>query len=634
MVEPMVDELGLFAKGTHSRPWQLLGAHPTLLGGQDGVRFRVWAPNARGVTVVGDFCAWDEKRLPMTLIPGTGIWERFVPDAVPGQLYQFAVSGADARTRRKADPYGRAMQTPPGLASRIVTDEAWAWTDQAWLAARATEDPHRRPMRTYEVHLGSWRRSAGGELLTYRQLAPLLAEHCLRFGFTHLELLPIAEHPFGGSWGYQVSGYYAPTSRFGTPDDLRFMVDHLHAAGIGVILDWVPAHFPRDEHALSSFDGTPLYEHPDPQRGEHPDWGTLVFDFGRPQVRNFLVGNACYWLEEFHFDGLRVDAVASMLYLDYSRKAGEWTPNRLGGNENLEAIGFIRELNQRVHRSAPGAICIAEESTAFPGVTRPAADGGLGFDLKWDLGWMHDTLAYFRRTPGQRWRDRGHLTFRSVYLASERWVLPLSHDEVVHLKRSLLGKMPGQSAQQFASLRSLLANQVGQVGKKLLFMGTELAPAGEWNHDLPLDWEAAAADPLRAGIAALVEDLGALYLSSPALWEGDPDAEGFGWIDAKRSTDPSVVAWLRRAGGTRQPAQLMVVVQNGAASARHGYRLGLPSGGTWEELLNTDSTRYGGTQAERHRPVAAESIPWGGQPFSVEVSIPALGTIFLGPSTP
>ena len=629
----MVDELSLFAEGSHPRPWQLLGAHPSVLAGQSGVQFRVWAPNARAVSVIGDWCEWDDARLPMTPIAETGVWERFVAGAEPGQLYQFAVHGADGRIRHKADPYGRSMQLPPDTASRIVAEPTWAWTDQAWLRARAAKDPQRLPMRIYEVHLGSWRRGADGEGLTYRQLAPLLAEHCLRYGFTHLELLPIGEHPFGGSWGYQVAGYYAPTARFGTPDDLRAMVDELHAAGIGIILDWVPAHFPRDEHALARFDGTPLYEHPDPQRGEHPDWGTLIFDFGRPQVRNFLVGNARYWLEEFHFDGLRVDAVASMLYLDYSRKAGQWTPNRLGGNENLEAIEFTRELTQQVHRSIPGAICMAEESTAFPGVTRPVVEGGLGFDFKWDLGWMHDTLTYFRRTPGQRWRDRTHLTFRGVYLASEGWVLPLSHDEVVHLKRSLLEKMPGDPSQQFASLRSLLANQVGQVGKKLLFMGTELAPAGEWDHDTPLAWEAAAADPLRAGIAALVADLGALYLSSPALWAGDPDAEGFDWIDAERSTDPSVVAWLRRGALPKEPAQLMVMVQNGASAVRRGYRLGLPQAGAWEEVLNTDSLRYGGVDVGQGGPVHAEPIPWGGQPASAEITLPALGTLFLRPAT-
>ncbi len=628
----MVDELSLFAEGSHPRPWQLLGAHPSVLAGHDGVQFRVWAPNARALSVIGDFCEWDDARLPMTPITETGVWERFVAGAEPDQLYQFAVHGADGRIRRKADPYGRSMQLPPGTASRIVAEPAWAWTDQTWLRARTAQDPQRRPMRIYEVHLGSWGRGANGGPLTYRQLAPLLAEHCLRYGFTHLELLPIAEHPFGGSWGYQVAGYYAPTARFGSPDDLRAMIDQLHAAGIGVILDWVPAHFPRDEHALAHFDGTPLYEHPDPQRGKHPDWGTLIFNFGRPQVRNFLVGNARYWLEEFHFDGLRVDAVASMLYLDYSRKAGQWTPNRLGGNENLEAIAFIRELNEQVHRSVPGAICIAEESTAFPGVTRPVADAGLGFDFKWDLGWMHDTLAYFRRTPGQRWRDRGHLTFRSVYLASERWVLPLSHDEVVHLKRSLLGKMPGDTAQQFASLRSLLANQVGQVGKKLLFMGTELAPAGEWDHDAPLAWEAAAADPLRAGIAALVADLGALYLSSPALWAGDPDDEGFCWIDAERTTDPSVVAWLRRGALPKEPAQLMVVVANGASVVRRGYRLGLPLAGAWEEVLNTDSARYGGADVGNGALLHADPIPWGGQPASAEITIPPLGTLLLRPA--
>ena len=629
----MIDELALFAAGSHPRPWQLFGAHPAVVASQSGVWFRIWAPNARAVSVIGDFCDWNDARLPMNPVAETGIWERFVVGAEVGQLYQFAVHGADGRIRHKADPYGRSMQLPPGTASRIVGVPASAWTDQAWLRTRAAGDPQRLPMRVYEVHLGSWRRGPNGEQLTYRQLAPMLAEHCLRYGFTHLELLPIAEHPFGGSWGYQVAGYYAPTARYGTPDDLRAMVDQLHGAGIGVLLDWVPAHFPRDEHALARFDGTPLYEHPDPQRGEHPDWGTLIFNFGRPQVRNFLVGNARYWLEEFHFDGLRVDAVASILYLDYSRTAGEWTPNRLGGNENLEAIEFIRELTDQVHHSVPGAVCIAEESTAFPGVSRPVAEGGLGFDFKWDMGWMHDTLAYFGHAPGQRWRDRGHLTFRGVYLTSERWIVPLSHDEVVHVKGSLLGKMPGDVAQQFAGLRSLLANQIGQVGKKLLFMGTELAPAGEWDHDTPLVWEAAAGDPLRAGLATLVADLGALYLSCPALWAGDPDPDGFRWIDIEQTTDASVVAWLRRGALPHGPEELMVVVQNGASAMRRGHRLGLPGGGDWEEALNTESARYGGTGVGNGDLIQAEPIPWGGQPFSAEITIPPLGTLFLRPAT-
>ncbi len=625
-------DLRLLADGSHPRPWQMLGAHPRQVAGSGGVAFAVWAPNAQNVSVAGEFCGWLDEALPMTLIGDAGIWQRFVPGALVGQRYRFVVRGADGQVRQKADPYGRSMDVPPQTASRVVEASAYPWSDAAWLAERSSRDPQRSPMRIYEVHLGSWRRGPQGELLTYAELGPLLAEHCRSHGFTHVELLPIAEHPFVGSWGYQVSGYYAPSARLGTPDQLRSMVDRLHRSGIGVILDWVPAHFPRDEHALALFDGTPLYEHSDPLRGEHPDWGTLIFDFGRPQVRNFLVGNARYWLEEFHVDGLRVDAVASMLYLDYSRKAGAWTPNVLGGNHNLEAIAFLREVNERCHDGLPGVVTIAEESTAFAGVSRPTAEGGLGFDFKWDLGWMHDTLGYYVGRPDRRSRHRRDVTFRGFYLDAERWILPLSHDEVVHLKRSLLGKMPGDRAQQFASLRSLLANQIGQPGKKLLFMGTELAPDGEWNHDLPLPWQEGAGDPLRIGLARLLDDLGALYRSSPALWAGDPDPSGFAWIDGDGATDASVLAWLRRGSLTPAPAELMVVVQNGASTARRDYRLGLPLPGPWEEALNTESDRYGGTTARNGSILMAEAQPSGGQPASAVLTLPPLGTLFFRPA--
>ncbi len=485
-VEPSDDDLRQLAAGTHPRPWSVLGAHVTGPAGLDGTRFAVWAPNARSVSLApGDDRA---SRVPMRRLGDSGVWACFAPSLGAGERYRYAVIGSDGRATLRADPMARWTELRPGTASRVAGPVSHAWGDADWLAARRSTDLHRAPMRIYEVHLGSWRRRADGGWLSYREIGPLLTEHCRRLGFTHVELMPIAEHPFDGSWGYQVTAYYAPTSRHGSPDDLRSMIDELHRAGIGVILDWVPAHFPRDEHALGRFDGTALYEHPDPMRGAHPDWGTLIFDFGRPVVRNFLIGNALFWLEEFHVDALRVDAVASMLYLDYSRRPGQWRPNALGGRENLEAIAFIRELNDRVHEAFPDVITVAEESTAFDGVSRPTADGGLGFDLKWDMGWMHDTLDYFARRPEWRGTHRHRITFRGVYLRSERWVLPLSHDEVVHLKRSLLGRMPGTPAQRFASLRSLLANQVGQPGKKLLFMGTELAPAGEWNHDLELPW--------------------------------------------------------------------------------------------------------------------------------------------------
>jgi 1,4-alpha-glucan branching enzyme len=614
------------------RPWEHLGAHLRHQAGRDGVRFSLWAPNASAVSVTGEFCNWHDDALAMTMHTESGVWERFVPDVTAGQRYRYVVRGADGRTRHKADPYGRAMDRPPGTASRVVPPSTHRWADGEWMARRRLLDLQRAAMRIYEVHLGSWRRGSRGRMLTYAELGPLLAEHCASYGFTHLELLPIAEHPYYGSWGYQVSGFHAPSARYGTPDQLRAMVDVLHRAGIGVILDWVPAHFARDEHGLARFDGTYLYEDPDPLRREHPDWGTLVFDFGREAVREFLIANARYWLEEFHVDGLRVDAVASMLYLDYSRRKGRWRPNVHGGNHNLEAIAFLRELNERVREGLPGVITVAEESTDFTGVSAAVADGGLGFDFKWDLGWMHDTLVYFRHRPDQRWRHRREITFRGFYLDAERWVLPLSHDEVVHEKRPLLGKMPGTRAQQFASLRSLLANQLGQPGKKLLFMGSELAPAREWDHDGALPWREAAGDAARAAYGRLFADLATVYRGSPALWAGDPDPGGFEWIDGEGATDASVVAWLRRGAPPGEPEELVVVVQNGASTARRGYRLGLPRAGTWDEVLNTDSEHYGGTNVGNGGAVVAGTDPWGGQPASAVVTLPPLGVLFLKPA--
>jgi 1,4-alpha-glucan branching enzyme len=596
------------------------------------VAFSVWAPNARRVGVTGAFCNWHDDAVDMTMNSGTGIWEGFVPGVKAGDRYRYVVRGADGRTRHKSDPYGQSMDVPPGSATHVPAPSAHAWSDAAWLAQRPLRDLQHAPMRIYEVHLGSWRRGPRGRFLTYAEIGPLLAEHCIRHGFTHIELLPLAEHPFYASWGYQVTAFHAPTARYGTPDQLRGMVDLLHRSGIGVILDWVPAHFARDGYGLMRFDGTHLYEDPDPQRREHPDWGTLVFNFGRPEVREFLIGNARYWLEEFHVDGLRVDAVASMLYLDYSRKRGQWTPNALGGNHNLEAIDFLRELNTRCREWYPGVITVAEESTDFKDVSRPVADGGLGFDFKWDLGWMHDTLVYFRKRPDQRWRHRREITFRGFYLDAERWILPLSHDEVVHEKRSLLLKMPGTRRQKFAGLRSLLANQVGQPGKKLLFMGSELAPADEWNHDRALPWKEAERDPARAAYARFLADLAAVYHSSPSLWSRDSDPEGFAWIDGEGTTDASVVAWLRRGGLPDVAEELTVVVQNGASTARRRYRLGLPAAGRWEEVLNTDLERYGGTDVQNRGPIQAEARPWGGQPASVVVTVPPLGVLFLRPA--
>ncbi len=615
-----------------ARPWEVLGAHLRTVRGTDGVAFSVWAPNARGVSVTGAFCNWYPAGVAMTLRPRTGVWDGFVPGIGAGERYRYVVIGADGRTRHKSDPYGQSMDAPPGSATHVPALSAHRWSDADWLAQRGVKDLQRSAMRIYEVHLGSWRRGPRGRFLTYAELGPLLAEHCVRHGFTHVELLPLAEHPFYGSWGYQVTGFHAPSARYGTPDELRGMVDLLHRSGIGVILDWVPAHFARDGYGLARFDGTFLYEDPHPQRREHPDWGTIVFDFGRAEVRDFLIGNARYWLEEFHVDGLRVDAVASMLYLDYSRKRGQWTPNRFGGNHNLEAISFLQELNTRVRDGLAGVITIAEESTDFKGVSHPVADGGLGFDFKWDLGWMHDTLVYFRKRPDQRWRHRREITFRGFYLDAERWILPLSHDEVVHLKKSLLGKQRGTTpAQQFAGLRSLLANQVGQPGKKLLFMGSELAPAGEWNHDRTLPWKEAEQDPARAAYARYLADLAALYLASPPLWARDADPSGFAWIDGEGTTDASVVAWLRRGGLPGEAEEVMVVVQNGASTARRRYRLGLPSPGSWDVALDTDAADYGGTGADQ-RSVRAEGTPWGGQPASAVLNLPALSVLFLRPS--
>ncbi|HEV8252708.1 MAG TPA: 1,4-alpha-glucan branching protein GlgB [Candidatus Limnocylindria bacterium] len=614
-----------------ARPWEVLGAHLRRVGGTDGVAFSVWAPNAHRVSVTGAFCNWHPDAVPMTM-RDDGIWEGFVPGVTAGERYRYVVGGADGRTRHKSDPYGQSMDLPPGSASHVPAPSTHAWSDDDWLAQRPLRDLHRSPMRIYEVHLGSWRRGPRGRFLTYAEIGPRLADHCARHGFTHVELLPLAEHPFYASWGYQVTAFHAPTARYGTPDQLRGMVDLLHRSRIGVILDWVPAHFASDGYGLVRFDGTHLYEDPDPQRRDHPEWGSLVFNFGRAEVREFLIGNARYWLEEFHADGLRVDAVASMLYLDYARRRGQWTPNIHGGNHNLEAIAFLRELNTRCRIGLPGVITVAEESTDFDGVSRPVAEGGLGFDLKWDLGWMHDTLVYFHKRPDRRRLHRREITFRGFYLDNERWILPLSHDEVVHGKGTLLGKMPGRGRQQFASLRSLVANQLGQPGKKLLFMGTELAPEREWDHDRELLWREAEADAARLGFARLLDDLAALYHASPSLWAGDGDPGGFSWIDGEGTTDPSVVAWVRRGALPEMPEEVTVVVQNGAATARHGYRLGLPVSGPWDEVLNTDSEHYGGTNVGNGGAVLAEPRPWGGHPASALVTLPPRGTLFLRPS--
>jgi 1,4-alpha-glucan branching enzyme len=508
-------DLHLFNEGTHRRLWDCLGAHFETVEGVTGVAFTVWAPSARRVSVIGDFCYWDGRLLPMRQMGSSGIFELFVPGIGPGELYKYEIKTHEGALRVKTDPFAFAMEVPPSTASRVTTS-TFQWNDESWMSRRADRDPTREPFAVYEVHLGSWARvpEEDNRPLTYREIAPRLVAHARRLGFTHLEFLPVAEHPFAGSWGYQVSGYYAPTARYGAPDDFRYLVDYCHQHDLGVILDWVPAHFPKDDFALRRFDGTALYEHEDPRLGEHPDWGTLIFNYGRREVRNFLVANALYWLEEFHIDALRVDAVASMLYLDYSREHGEWLPNRYGGRENLDAIDFLRQLNETVHQEIPGAFTIAEESTAWPGVTNAPAEGGLGFGFKWNMGWMHDTLEYMKKDAVHRKYHHDQLTFAMLYEHTERFVMPLSHDEVVHGKGSLLQKMPGDQWQKFANLRLLFTYQYTRPGKQLLFMGTELAPDREWHHDRSLDWHLAD-DPLRAGLLRFFEDLGGLYGETP-----------------------------------------------------------------------------------------------------------------------
>jgi 1,4-alpha-glucan branching enzyme len=617
-------DLHLFGEGRHRELWRVLGANPREVDGVAGTAFAVWAPNARRVSLVGPFCGWDGRLFPMRSLGKSGVFELFVPGLGPGELYKYELKTREGALRLKADPLGAWMETPPATASRVYRARH-VFRDDAWMAQRP-RDLSRQPLSIYEVHLGSWARvpEEGDRPLGYREIAPRLAAHAKRLGFTHLELLPLAEHAFYGSWGYQVTGFYAPSARYGTPDDLRYFVDTCHQAGLGVILDWVPAHFPKDDFALRRFDGTALYEHDDPRRGEHPDWGTLIFNYGRNEVRNFLIANALYWLREFHIDGLRVDAVASMLYLDYSREAGDWIPNREGGRENLEAIDFLREMNGVVMAEVPGAFTLAEESTAWPGVTRPANEGGLGFSFKWNMGWMHDTLRYFERPPVHRSYHQGELSFAMMYEYSERFVNPLSHDEVVHGKRPLLGKMPGDEWQRFANLRALLGYQFTRPGKPLLFMGTELAPDREWNHDRSLDWHLAS-QPLRAGLDRFLEALGRLYRETPCLWRCDPDPEGFAWVDCNDAAH-SVYSYLRREG-----ADHVLVVLNLTPEPRHGYRVGVPSAVRYRECFSSDAAAFGGSGVETAAWADAEATPWQGQPCSLRLTLPPLGMLVLAP---
>ncbi len=610
-------DLHLAGEGRHERLYERLGAHVS----DEGVRFAVWAPNARAVSVAGDWNFWSVGSDPLVPAASSGIWEGIVPGAAEGSRYKFAVAGADGITRLKADPYGAYAEVPPATAS-IVFRSRHPWSDGEWIERRCATDPLAAPLSIYEVHAGSWRQG-----LSWRGLAEELVPYVVELGFTHVELMPVMQHPYPPSWGYQVSGYYAPQSTFGDPDDFRFLVQELHRNGIGVILDWVPAHFPRDDWALARFDGTALYEHEDPRRGAHPDWGTLIFNLSRHEVRNFLLANALYWVREFHADGLRVDAVASMLYLDYSREPGEWAPNVQGGRENLEAVAFLKELNAVLHDRVPGVMVIAEESTAWPGVSRPTDGGGLGFTFKWNMGWMHDTLAYLEHEPVHRRFHHDELTFSLVYAWDENFVLPLSHDEVVHGKGSLLRKMPGDEWQAFATLRALYGYMWAHPGKQLLFMGGEIAQGSEWSEGESLHWYVLDY-PLHAGVKALVRDVNAAYRAQPALWEVDFRPEGFRWL-ASDMRDENVVAFARLSAAG---AHTLVCVANFSPVVREGWRLPLPQGGRWQEVLNTDSRFYAGSDVGNGLGVSAEATPLHGQPFSAPVTLPPLATVWLVPA--
>jgi 1,4-alpha-glucan branching enzyme len=615
-------DLHLAGEGRHEELYRRLGAHVL----EGGVNFAVWAPNAQAVSVVGDFNGWDATATPLRSLGESGIWEAFVEEAAHGDCYKFALVTREGSVVERADPYAFAAEEPPKNASVVFRSE-YEWGDDDWLERRHASDPLRAPMSVYEVHLGSWRRHVeGNRPLMYAELADELADYAADLGFTHVELLPVMHHPFSGSWGYQVTSYFAPMSTFGSPDDFRRFVDRLHQRGVGVILDWVPAHFPRDEWALARFDGTALYEHADPRRGEHPDWGTLVFNYGRHEVRNFLLASVLFWLREFHADGIRVDAVASMLYLDYSRKEGEWVPNEFGGREDLDAVAFLRQLNEVVHAREPGVISTAEESTAWPAVSRPTYVGGLGFGFKWNMGWMHDTLGYFSRDPIYRSWHHHELTFSLVYAWNENFILPLSHDEVVHGKGSLLAKMPGDRWQRLANLRSLYAYMWAHPGKQLLFMGGELGQEREWSHEHSLDWHLLE-DAMHGGVQALVRELNRVYREEPALWELDFSHEGFRWLEPNDAAG-NVLAFARLAAGGRRA---LVCVANLAPVPRYGYRVGMPHGGTWTEVLNTDSAFYGGSNVGNLGGVEAADLPWHDQPYSAELTLPPLAVVWLAP---
>jgi 1,4-alpha-glucan branching enzyme len=624
-------DLYLFGSGTSREAYDRLGAHPTEVDGVRGVQFAVWAPDAGRVSVIGDFNGWNQTANPLQPVQSSGIWHGFVPGVGEGALYKYALQPRGTQVwLEHADPYAAAAQLRPDTASVVSDLTGFTWHDDEWIDRRAHQSLD-VPLSIYEVHLGSWKRETNmdKEFPTYEHLARELSEYVLSLGFTHVELLPVAEHPLDMSWGYQTTGYFAPTARFGKPKDFMYFVDHLHQNGIGVILDWVPAHFPKDAFALAKFDGTALYEHADPRRGEHPDWGTLIFNYGRPEVKTFLLSNAMSWLHRYHVDGLRVDAVASMLYLDYSRQDGQWLPNRYGGRENLEAIDVIRSVNTAVHETFPGALTIAEESTAWPKVTGDPSQGGLGFDLKWNMGWMHDTLKYMGLDPVFRRYHHNELTFSMMYAFSERFLLPLSHDEVVHGKRSLLEKMPGDDWQKFANLRLLYAYMWGHPGKKLLFMGNEFGQRREWDYANTLDWDALTGTngKFHSGLQQLVKDLNSLYRSRAALYERDFSWEGFEWIDFS-DAENSTIAFLRR---THDRTGLVIFLLNMTPVVRYGYRVGLPGPGTYHESVSTDAIRYGGSGVENWGEIEAQAVPWHNQPYSAILTLPPLGAAILEP---
>ena len=623
-------DLHLAGEGTHYRLYERLGSHPMRLADVDGTLFAVWAPNARRVSVVGDWNGWDGRRHPMRLHPGNGIWELFLPGVGEGARYKFDIlTRSGVPIALKADPYAVAFEPDhPRTAAAVYDLGGYTWGDDAWMTERGSQHDLARPMAVYEVHLGSWRRAAGNRFLDYRELARQLGDHVTELGFTHVELMPVMEHPFYGSWGYQTIGYYAPTRRYGTPKDFMAFVDHLHQRGVGVLLDWVPAHFPQDAHGLAYFDGTHLYEPDDPRQREHPDWGTRIFNYGRHEVANFLIANALYWLERYHVDGLRVDAVASLLYLDYSRKPGEWVPNVHGGRENLDAIEFLKRLNELVYATTPGALTIAEESTEWPRVSRPVYLGGLGFGLKWNMGWMHDLLEYMRHDAVHRKYHHNRLTFGLLYAWSENFLLPLSHDEVVYGKGSLLSRMPGDDWQRFANLRLFYAFMWAYPGKKLLFMGGEFGQVNEWNHETSLDWPLLDQGPYHRGVLRLMADLNRVYRRERALYEVDFEPAGFEWMDCHDS-EQSVLSFVRRA---RDPNDLVLCVCNFTPVPRVGYRVGVPVAGFYAEVLNTDGAAYAGSNLGNAGGVASESRPWHGQPHSVVLTIPPLGTLWLRPT--